>query len=83
MAPWLEVGIATITNAEAGLDDDGHLVQYEASYRAGGMLSMSGIVLPADNLFGADGYLSSARPNSDHFYWHERNQGCGQDPLFY
>jgi hypothetical protein len=75
LAPWLEVGDrVTITNAAAGLDDDGYLVQYEASYRAGGMLSMSGIVLPADNLFGADGYFIIGT---------SATKDVGSDPLFY
>ena len=75
LCPWLEVGDrVTITNAEAGIDADGYLVQYEASYRSGGMLTMTGIVLPAENLFGAEGYFIIGT---------SATKDVGSDPLFY
>ena len=75
LAPWLEVGDrVTITNADAGIDGDGYLVAYECSYRVGGMLTMTGVVLPADNLFGADGYFIIGT---------SATKDVGSDPLFY
>jgi len=75
LAPWLEVGDrVTLTNAEAGIDEDAYLVQYEASYRVGQMLLMRGVLLPVENLFGADGYFVIGT---------SATKDAGSDPLFY